>query len=167
MRSRILAVVFIVVAMLAAAVLACSDGSTTESSFGIYLVDNGELVLSDKQIKSYYAETYVIELNEEGRQIWESYIPYNDSFDPPIPVLGCLFARDFVIKVDEEEIYQGKFYSALSSSSYDGIVILDTMSSVDRLQINFGYPGSFDARGEDSRDDARIIHFFEERGLLV
>ena len=137
-------------------------------SFDIYLVDTGELVISDQDIASYNASTHEITLNDDGIKRWNSYIPYNDSFNPPIPKLGGLYQREFSVKVNGEEIYRGKFWSAASSQSYDDIVILDVLSSLDdennTIRIDNGYPVSNSSSGPTN--DPRIIDFFDKTGLL-
>lgn len=43
--------------------LSCDD---TEDNFGIFLIETGELVLSDEHIEAYHVETHEIELNKQG-----------------------------------------------------------------------------------------------------
>ena len=149
----------------------CDSGE--EPCFGIYLVDSRELVLSEHHIKAYRRDTqfygddtHVIELNEEGIQKWNSYMTWET-----IPKQAdSLHSRDFVLKVEGKEIYQGKFYSGVSSASYPGVVIMDAVIELDNdhntIRIEFGYPGSGFATGEDPRNSPEVIDFFEKQGLL-
>ncbi len=144
--------------------LACVGNDKTE--FGIYLADSGELVLSEKHIKAYYPDAHTLELNEQGIEKWNSYLTYTT-----IPKLDqCLFLKDFVLKIKGDEIYRGKFYSAVSSISYSGIVIMDALFKLDStnstIWIKNSYPGSFSENQDDPRNDLRIIEFFEKKGLL-
>ena len=90
---------------------ACNNN---EPVFGIYLVDSGELILSENHIKAYYRDSHTIELNEAGIEKWNSYMTYED-----IPKLqDTLYKVDFVVKLNSKEIYSGKFYSMASSASF-------------------------------------------------
>jgi len=149
--------------------------STGEPGFGIYLVDNGELVLSEQHIKAYYRnihlteaeeDTHAIELNKAGIEKWNSYMDYEG-----IPKLqDTLFKRDFAVRIEGKEIYRGKFYSMVSSSTYDRVVILDALLKLDednnRIYISYGYPASLFASSEDPRNSPEIISFLDKEGLL-
>jgi hypothetical protein len=146
-----------------------------EPCFAIYLVDSGELVLSEQHIKAYRrvtqfyeddTETHIIELNEKGIEKWNSYMTHEST-----PELNeTLYKRDFVVEIDREEIYRGKFYSMLSSMSYEGVVILDALIELDDdhnyIRIDWGYPTPRFATGEDPRNSPEIIDCLEKRGLL-
>jgi len=134
--------------------------------FGIYLVDNGELVLSEHQIEAYYGDTHTIELNEEGIQKWNSYLT-----SETIPKLNdSLCGRDFMLEIEGKEIYRGRFYSMVLSASYTGVVIMDALIALDNdhntITIEFGYPGRAFGEGEDPRDSPEVFDFLEKQGLL-
>lgn len=136
------------------------------ADFGIYLVDSGELVLSDQDIQAYYKDTHTIELNEKGIERWNSFQTYTG-----IPQLNdTLFSKDFVVKLEDREMYRGKFWSMASSASYSGIIIVESLFKLDSdnnaIRIEFGYPSPEFGVGQDPRDNPEIISFFEERGLL-
>jgi hypothetical protein len=150
--------------------LACDSGESTvsieeDASFGIYLLDTGELVLSEDHVKAYHEDSHTIELNEEGIAKWNSYQTY--TAEPKLK--DTLFSRDFVLKIGEKEIYRGKFYSMVSSASYDGAAIIESLFELDdehnTIRIDFGYPWHSDI-GEDPRNSPEVIGFFERRGLL-
>ncbi|HEY41196.1 MAG TPA: hypothetical protein G4O18_04985 [Dehalococcoidia bacterium] len=151
-----------------------SADNGAEPGFGIYLVDSGELVLSEYHIKAYRrgvqfyddVDTHVIELNEEGIEKWNSYMTYES-----IPKLAdSLYSRDFILKIEGEEIYGGKFYSMVSSMSYGGVVILDALVELDNdhnyIRIDYGYPTPGFATGEDPRNSPEVIDYLERRSLL-
>lgn len=148
--------------LLTSLLLSCDGGE--DVGFGIFLVDSGELVLSEQHIKVYHKNTHEIELNEEGIEKWNSYLPYET-----IPQLGGLFAKDFLITIEGTEVYRGKFYSAASSTSYPGVIILDTLFALDSknntIKIEFWYPGPLSPE-EDPRNSSAAISFFEEQRLL-
>lgn len=139
----------------------------TKAGFGIYLAETGELVLADSHIAAYDWENHTLTLNKQGIDRWNSFHIYSD-----IPKLHLtLYQKDFIVKVKSEEIYRGRFYSLLSSMSYDGVVILDAVLKLDgtqnTIQIDFGYPWSGFGTGEDPRGDARIFNYLDKAGLLT
>lgn len=138
----------------------------SEPGFGIYLADTGELVLSEQDIRSYNASTHEIELVFMGARKWNSYINMTDDDTPTLA--DTLFGKEFAVKVNGEEIYRGKFWSMVSSQSYDGIVILDALLTRDnensKIWIESSYPASNSSN--DRMNDQRIINFFEKEGLL-
>jgi hypothetical protein len=145
------------------------SAQTLTSGFGIYLVENGELVLSDSDFVGFYRKTQEIKLNETGIKKWNSYVAYDSSRGYKHRVLGGLFKKQFVVKIGSEEIYRGHFWSWASSRSNDGIVILDVFplnSRFDRLKIRFGYPESIPSGLGDPREDTKIIDYFSKKGLL-
>jgi len=154
--------------LLAAVVLPLAACKTeTKAGFGIYLEETGELVLADYHIAIYDWENHTLTLNKRGIDRWNSFHTYSD-----IPKLHqTLYQKDFIVKVKNEEIYRGRFYSLLSSMSYDGIVILDAVLKLDEtrntIQIDFGYPGSGFGTGDDPRGDARIFNYLEKAGLIA
>ena len=141
-------------------------GGGEETGFGIFLVDDGELVLSEEHIKAYHKDTHTIELNEEGIQKWNSYMTWE-----ALPKLAdSLFSRDFALRIEGEEIYRGKFYSMVSSMSYPGVVILDALVELDgsnnTIRIDFGYPWPPSEPEDDPRNSPRVLDFLDRKGLL-
>ena len=137
-----------------------------EVGFGIYLVDNGELVLSERHVEAYYGDSHTIALNEEGIEKWNSYMTWET-----IPKQkDSLHNKDFVLKIEGKEIYGGKFYSGASSMSYSGVVIMDAIIELDNdnntIRIKFGYPAPSFGEGEDPRNAPEVIDFLEKQGLL-
>lgn len=149
--------------------------STEEPGFGIYLVDSGELVLSEQHIKAYYRnvhlteakeDTHAVELNQAGIEKWNSYMTYET-----IPKLkDTLFGRDFILKIAGKEIYRGKFYSWASSASYDGVVILDALLKLNEenneILILYGYPWPLSDSEKDPRNSPEVINFLDKQDLL-
>jgi len=163
MKNRLIIAILLLVAVLPLA--ACK--AETKVGFGIYLVETGELVLADYHIAAYDWSTHTITLNKRGIEQWNSFHTYTD-----IPKLRqSLYQKDFAVKVNGEEIYRGRFYSTLSSMSYDSVVILDAIMKLDTahntIQIDFGYPVSGFGRGEDPRNDARIFDYLEKADLIA
>ena len=136
-----------------------------EPGLGIYLVETGELVVSDQHIKAYYKDSHTIELNEEGIEKWNSYMTY--SGEPKLQ--DSLYQDDFVVKLKGKEIYSGKFYSMFSSASYSGVVILESIMKLDEsrnaIRIDFGYGPVLNA-GEDPRNNQEVFDYLEGQGLL-
>jgi hypothetical protein len=139
------------------------------SVLGIYLVDTGELVLSAQDMAAYLRDTHEIVLNESGIEKWNLYVIWGSSGGFPVPGTGGLYQKEFALRIDSREIYRGHFWSALSSMSCEGIVILDALLPCDgvhsTIQIENGYPGPSPGT-EDPRDNAELLNFFAARGLL-
>ena len=127
----------LIAVMLPIAAVACSHNETTkEPGFGIYLVDTGELVLSDEYIESYNASTHEIALNEAGIEKWNSYIT-----GTPPTLAQSLFSKEFSVKVNRLEMYRGKFWSIASSIIEDGVTIQEALFKLDSENntISIGY----------------------------
>jgi hypothetical protein len=141
----------------------------SDSVLGIYLVDTGALVLSNQDMAAYLRDTHEIVLSESGIEKWNSYVVWGSSYDSPIPSAGGLYQKEFALRIDSREIYRGHFWSALSSISCEGVVILDALLPCDnvgnRIRIENGYPGPTPGT-EDPRDNAELLNFFAARGLL-
>jgi len=142
--------------------LSCDGGE--DVGFGIFLVDSGELVLSEQHIKIYHKETHEIELNEDGIEKWNSYMTYTT-----IPRLAeTLCGEDFLIMVEGTEAYRGRFSSYVVSTIPPGVTIVDTLFKLDSehnaIRIDIGYP--YFPSGEDPRNNPDIFSFLEEQGLL-
>jgi hypothetical protein len=102
---------------------------------------------------------------------WNSYIAYNNSYDPPIPVLtGGLYQKEFAVRIDDKEYYRGKFWSIVSSQSSAGVVILDAIMPCDSvhntIQIQYGYPVRLGNSKDDPRNNQEIFDFFAKLGKL-
>jgi hypothetical protein len=134
--------------------------------FGIFMADTGTLVLSEQHIKTYYRDTHCLELNEKGIQQWNSFQTY-----PGIPKLAdTVYGKEFIVKIHGKEMYRGKFYSNLSSATYSGVVILDSLMKLDSnnntIRIDFGYPSTSFSSGTDPRNNPQVLDFFAKRGML-
>jgi hypothetical protein len=144
--------------------------SKSDGGFGIYLADSGEIVLSLDNIKAYHSLDYSFELNTSGIERWNSFQTY--TAEPKLA--QGLYQLDFIIKIAGNELCRGKFFSMVSSMSYDGIVILDSIvkldESRDSIRLEFGYPGTLPGSAVAS-DKARITNaiqqFFYVRYRLV
>jgi hypothetical protein len=162
--SRIAVLLSILILAMSLAMSASCAGS--DRDFGIYLADSGERVLSLKDIKAYHSLDCSLELNAEGIERWNSFQTY--TAEPKLA--QGLYHRDFIIKIDGDEICRGKFYSLVSSASYDGVVILDSIIKLDgennSIKIEFGYAASV-SDSEESRIKSELESFFGGKGMLV
>ncbi len=121
--------------------------------FGIYLLENNELVISDNEIRWYDKTNYQIKLTEEAAKKISSL---------EVPMSGS----PFVVRIDDEEIYAGSFWVSFSSLSYSGIVMDILRIHNNSISIDLGYPFSQFFKGVDNRNDPRILDHFEQRGKL-
>jgi len=157
----LLATISILLLLLLPSACAKSDGS-----FGIYLVDSDEIVLSQEHLKAYHSLDTSFELNAQGIEKWNSFHTYQAE-----PKLAqSLYQRDFILKIDGNEVCRGKFYSMVSSASYNGVVIMDSIMKLegDRnvIGIYFGYVQSIPA-SEETRIKTEFEDFFSSQHLLV
>ena len=166
-QTHWLLIALVVVALGGASHTAFSDDQQT-ARFGLFLAGSDSLIFSGEHIASYDWSRHEIELNASGAKRWESMVVYNDAVTPRAPVLDGLYGKEFVVKVLGEEIYRGRFWSYASSTSYDGIVLLDVLCVQDcRLQLQVGYPSPPAGNDLDPRDDAKLLSYLKSEGLLA
>ena len=122
--------------------------TTNESSFGIYLADTGELMISQQDIKSYNVSTNEIELNDEGLKRWRAFFPGIMSLD----------REQFAVRIDGQEIFQGRFQSPASSYYDPDATTISYFPGADTVQISFNC--------FDPRDNPYITDFFKKERLL-
>ncbi len=119
-----------------------------EKGFGIYLLENGELVISDDDIVSYNKYSHEIELTEEGVEKIEAL---------NVPLSG----RPFIVKINGEQIYNGSFWSPISSKPHSGIII-ETLFQNNTIKIEKGYPTSEFFEGLDLRNHPKVFNYLEK-----
>lgn len=125
----------------------------SQGRFGIYLSDNNKLVISDKDIVWYNKTSHELKLTEEGA---------NKITALRVPVYG----KFFVVKLYDRNIYNGSFWSPISSIPYSGIAIETTVKD-NIVKIEKGYPTSKFFQGVDPRDNSEIFSYFEKIGKLT
>jgi hypothetical protein len=130
-----------------------NNHSEFSEEFGIYLLENGELVFSDKDIVTYNKSSHEIKLTEEGVEKIKAL---------KVPVAG----RPFVIRLNGDEIYNGSFVNPSSSISYSGIAIV-TFIQNNGVTIDLGYPNSEFFEGVDPRNHSEIFDYLQKVGKLI
>lgn len=120
--------------------------------FGIYMIESGELVISDLDIIYYNKTSHEIQLTDAGIEKLEGL---------KVPLNGT----GFMIKVEGREIYRGAFWSPISSLPYHGVVI-ETLVNKNIIKIEAGYPSS-QFQGEDPRNNTKIFDYLEKVGKLT
>ena len=77
------------------------------------------------------------------------------------------YGEPFVVKIGNQEIYDGCFWTPISSVSYGGIVIETLVNMTDNtIKLEKGYPSSDFFEGIDPRNDPRILDHFQKLGKL-
>ena len=154
MRSKI-----VLVAVLAVAIVIvgwyCWDSQwrISEPMFGIYLSKSNELIISDEDIMWYDGNSHEIKLTSEGARKIQSL---------EVGVYG----EPFVTKINDEEIYNGSFWTPISSIPYHGIVIeIPFNTNTTTIKLEKGYPLEY-FQGADPRGDPRIFDHFQKIGKL-
>lgn len=110
-----------------------------------------EPILSSEDIVAYDWETHEITLTPAAIERIRAL---------KVPTSGI----PFVVCVGREPIYQGAFWTAFSSQSYDGVVIETLRVEQGSMRIALGYPGPDFYQGQDPRSDGRILQALEEAG---
>jgi hypothetical protein len=134
-----------------------------EDNFVISLTDSGEIVLSEHEIQAYHNDDNAFILNENGIKKWNSFLTYQTVSK----LADSLFSREFVLKIEGQEICKGEFWSYASSTFYSGVVILDSLFKLD-TEHNTLWIKSFSMNSNTSLDAAissELISFFERRNL--
>jgi len=162
-RNKISLTIFTVfiIAIISLLLFLNNQSQTSEEKFGIYLLENDELLISDKNIISYNKTSHEIKLNEEG------FIKIKELQD-------WIGGTGFIIKFNGNDIYRGEFRSAISSIDYHGFVIVDfifvdeeIIFSNNSIRIETGYPTSDLFEGEDLRNNSEIFDHFQRIGKLI
>jgi hypothetical protein len=125
---------------------------SSEKGFDIYLLESDELVISEHEIIYYNKTSHEIKLTDTGVEKIEAL---------QVPMNGA----GFVIKVKGKEIYQGAFWSPISSIPYNGFVI-ETIVTDNSIKIVMGYPSSH-FQEEDLRNNIKIFNYLEKIGKLT
>jgi hypothetical protein len=84
-----------------------------------------------------------------------------------VPTEGLAFA----VTVDRSPVYAGAFMTPFSSSSYYGVVIVQTLgfqaiSARYWIGVDLGYPGAEWFKGSDPRNDAGLLKALAQEGKL-
>ena len=129
---------------------------SSSGELGLYLVETGELIISDRDILSYNKTIHEIKLTKEGVEKFK---------------VRDLYQRKFVIKLHGIELYDGAFWSYLSSRIYEGVVILDINliqeDVTDKVTIELWYPPGLFTGSEDPRHNTGIFNYFQKIGKLT
>ena len=124
------------------------QSQVSRGRFGIHLLENDELVVSDEDIISYNKTSHEIKLTEKGIEKIRTL---------KVGVSG----RPFVIKLDGREIYDGSFWHSLSSIPYSGIVINTYNTRDNTIRLEEGYPTPKYFKGIDPRNNSEIFDHFQ------
>ncbi len=113
-------------------------------------------IIAAEDIVSYNAQTYEIKLSREA---------FERICNLEVPTSG----KSFVVCVDDEQIYRGAFWTAISSQAYAGITIMQPLVRQEPyiIVLNAGYLSSGFYGGEDFRNDSRILESLKKSGKLI
>ena len=151
--------IFLVISIILISILAIlgffilDKSHVSREEFGIYLLESDELVISDKDILLYNKSSHEIKLTGEGCEKIKAL---------KVPVSG----KSFVVKLNSVKIYNGSFWTSISSLSYSGIVI-NTLIQNNSIKIELGYPTSQFYIGIDLRNQPEIFDHFQKNGKLT
>lgn len=121
---------------------------TSKDGFTITLQESVEPVISDRDIITYNQTSHEITLTEQGHEKIKAM---------QISIAG----KPFVVKLNGNELYNGSFWTPISSKPYTGIVILFfTKNNINRIQT--GYPTPEYYEGTDPRNNPEILNHFND-----
>ena len=155
----------IVAALVAFLLSACDTKQSEGVGFAITLLESGEPILTDEHIAAYVWAEHRIILTPKGVERWESFIEFDKSQDPPIPKLGGLTMKEFVVTVNGVEMYRGHFWSMLSSHLKPGVLLYDTMG-VTRGYVRMDFERLDGTSDDDPRARPEIAAYFRKQGKL-
>ncbi|MDD4352427.1 MAG: hypothetical protein PHU71_05665 [Candidatus Gracilibacteria bacterium] len=128
-----------------------------DTRFAVYLADTNSMLFSDEDLSSYEPSTQTFTFNSEGAKKMKSY-------QSSLQIDSGLYEKPFVVKLGNEEIYRGKFWSSFSSLSESGIVMTDVAMigpDYNILTVDGGYPSAFGTDNDKKINDPRIIEHFK------
>lgn len=138
------------------------ETSDSNSKFAVYLTDTNLEVFSEDDLISYNPVKSQFKFTEAGAEKMKAY-------QTTTYINGGLYQKSFVAKLGDEELYSGKFWTNLSSSSYPGIVISDVFMispEYNTLTVASQYPGDTNLENDELIKDKRIIEHFKEINKL-
>jgi hypothetical protein len=135
-----------------------------KADFGIYLVKNNQLLVSQDDIVSYNPETYTFKLTDEAVKRLDQYSAYGIEHTPKID--NGLYQQEFSIRLRNTALLDGFFWSGLSSASHDGLVLLDStmFTATKELTVDTGYPAG---NNNPIPGEADLIEYFKSIGKLA
>ncbi|MFC2062633.1 hypothetical protein ACFLS8_01610 [Chloroflexota bacterium] len=112
-------------------------------------------IISNSDIVTYDSEQHQIELKSSAFEKLKNI---------DVPVNG---GRSFIVCVGIVRVYMGAFWSPLSSSSSEEVIIQQPLSDESNLiTIQLGYPNESFFRENDPRSDTRITQALRNTGKL-
>ncbi len=129
------------------------------------MLDSGEVVLTDEHIEAYVWDEHRIVLTPKGIERWQSFINFDNSQDPPIPKLGKLLMKEFVVTLNGVEMYRGHFWSMASSLMKPGVLLYDTLGWP-RGEVRMSFTRLNGTPEEDPRARPEIEAYFRRQGKL-
>ncbi|MDD2666143.1 MAG: hypothetical protein PHD13_07085 [Methanocellales archaeon] len=155
MQKRTALVLLVVAVVLVVGIFYYYTSQLRGSTFGIYLLKNDELVISDEEIVWYDKNSHEIKLTEEGVKKIQA-----------LKVVNVTYGEPFVIKLGNQQIYNGAFWTPISSMSYGGTVIETFVITDNTITLKKGYPTPNFFEGIDPRSDPRILDHFQRLNKL-
>jgi hypothetical protein len=136
-----------------------------EETITITLAETGDIILSDQHISLYVLDGHRLVLTKEGVERWESFVQRDSSHVPPIPKIGGLNGKEFVLAIGDAEIYRGYFWSMAMSLMKTGVKIYDTLGAP-YGELWIGFDQLYETTVSDPRNSPEITKYFEERDRL-
>lgn len=138
--------IFLIILLNILIIFSCTSAQNAESD--IYFKINDSIFAKSDDIAFYDTLNHTLQFKLEKRLTIESLI---------IPVNGLSFS----VFINREKIFDGKFFSPVSSASCDCIVLFHINPAI--LNLDLGYPTEKFFTGIDKRNDPKIIETLVSR----
>lgn len=141
---------------------AAAPGEGAKRGVEIRSVDGGHVLITADEIRAYDWTSHTLTLAPGVREALKKRLP-RERIVSGIP---------FIVAVEGEEAYTGRFTTRVSSFSFPTPVIVIDAKAMDRgpgddeLRIQLGYPTAEFFKGDDPRGDERIRAALEAGGKL-
>ena len=128
------------------------------ATFAVYLVPFNQIIFSEDDLLSYSGENNTFTFTKEGVRKMRLYQPASQ-------INAGLYQSSFVMKLGDEELYRGKFWTGLSSHLEDGIFLSDVVLisedypvlKLERISITIA-----DSFNIPDVDDSKLIEHFRK-----
>ncbi len=127
--------------------------------FEISVPETGDILISEGDVISYDDITHTFKLTDDAVKRLESLNGTQG--------LGNLYQKEFIVKLNDKELYRGKFWSNLSSLTPSGVFMSDPMFAHVNNEIRISVFSFAEPQVKNILDNLDLSQYFEKQGKLV